>query len=68
MKIQTEAFNTGSEVISTLAVTKVAYSWNELMLLEALWEKFMLRHQSHCTGDGAMVHWASSVLYKAFSE
>lgn len=56
MKIYIVALNIGFEGISTLAVTEGAYSWEELVLLEALWQKFTFLHLLHCTGDGGVAH------------
>jgi len=44
MKIYIVDLNTGFEGISTLALTKGTYSWEELVLLKALWEKFTFMH------------------------
>ena len=44
MKIYIVALNTGFEGVSALAVMKGAYSWEKLVLLEALWEKFTFMH------------------------
>lgn len=56
MKICKVALNISLEGISALAVTEGACSWEELVLLEALWEKFIYRHSLHCTGDSGVVH------------
>lgn len=56
MKFYIVVLDIGFERISTLTVTKEAYSWEELELLEALWEKFANMHCLHCTGDSAVVH------------
>lgn len=44
MKIYIVALHIGFEGISALAVMKGAYSWEKLVLLEALWEKFTFMH------------------------
>ena len=56
MKIYIVALNIGFEGISALGVTKGACFWEELVLLEALWEKFTFMHLLHCSGDGSVVH------------
>lgn len=55
-KIYVVALNIGFEGISSLAVRKGAYSWEELVLLEALWEKFTFMHLLHYTGDVDLPH------------
>lgn len=50
------ALNVDFEGISSLAVTKRAYSWEELVLLEELWEKFTFTHLLNYTVDDGVAH------------